>query len=506
MFAAFNMDFELDHSFGLGMRDEETSAAPEPSLRAWQELAALTDGSGASAADVAAQLGRLSSEALRDAIKSEQKISERKRVLSRLSALASPAQVRTLAVAAADAYDRPLSPVLTKLLNKLAREAEELPQQARVYADHSFRDLFKYIVEAWSASSVDSASAGYDSLFEQDDAEDKSHAGSVAPEPERIIALAFETGATGSVLWTALAQLGEGENGVRRILGMLKNAPADSRAAKTVAQQFANPQRLAMLLHEEPVDFDAVDTLLASMGDAAGGALLDALVEAKTRDARRGLLDRLAKIGPSIAPLVVNKLKSDQRWFVQRNMLTVLREAGCPLDQVPLDLLVNHADARVRREATHLQFQNPAERDRALLAALRDSDASMIKIGLKAARTALPEAAVPILAKRVLDPAFPPEFRTSALQLLARSSSVLALESLLRYVSGGTTLLGKPKLAAKTPEMMIALSGLARTWPNERRAAPLIALARESKDRDIVAAAMPGPKPATPVKDALDDD
>lgn len=482
------------------MRDEEPSSAPTPSVRAWQDLVALADGYGTSAAAVEAQLVRMPADAMAAAIKSEQKISERKRVLSRLSLVASPASLRTLAIAAADAYEQPLSPVLTALLNKLARESEEL-----VFADHSFRDLFKYIVEAWSASSVDSASAGYESMFAEQK-EEVSHAGSVAPEPERIVALAFETGATGSVLWTAMAQVTESEDGVRRILGMLKHAPAGSHAAKTIAQQFANPQRLAMLLHEDPVDFDAVDTLIGSMGDAAGAALLDALVDAKTREARRGLLDRLAQIGPAIGPLVVNKLKSDQRWFVQRNMLTVLREAGCSLDTVPLDHLVNHADARVRREATQLQFQNPSERDRALLAALRDNDAAMIKIGLKAARTALPESAVPILAKRVLDPAFPPEFRTSALQLLTRSSSVLALESLLRYVSGGTTLLGKPKLAPKTQEMMIALGGLARSWPNERRAAPLIALARESKDRDIVAAAMPAPKSVTHEKDALDDD
>jgi hypothetical protein len=100
----------------------------------------------------------------------------------------------------------------------------------------------------------------------------------------------------------------------------------------------------------------------------------------------------------------------------------------------------------------------------------------------------LPEAAVPILTKRVIDPRFPAEFRTSVLQLLSRSQSVLGLEVLLGYAGGGKTLLGKPVLAPKSPEMLIALSGLARVWANERRAADLLARARKSEDPEIVAA------------------
>jgi hypothetical protein len=121
------------------------------------------------------------------------------------------------------------------------------------------------------------------------------------------------------------------------------------------------------------------------------------------------------------------------------------------MKQVPLVQYSTHADARVRREVAQLMFQNPLERDKAIIAALRDNDVNLLKVGLKAARTHLPEAAVPILAKRVFETGFPPEFRTTVLQLLGRSTSVLALEALLRFVVGGTTLMGKPKLATKSP-------------------------------------------------------
>jgi len=114
----------------------------------------------------------------------------------------------------------------------------------------------------------------------------------------------------------------------------------------------------------------------------------------------------------------------------------------------------------------------------------------MIRAGMKAAaRDGLPDVAVPVLAKRILDQDFPPEFRVPSIQLLGRSKSVLALDALLKFVVGGSTLLGKPKLAAKSPEMLAAVKGLARTWPAERRAKVLLELAAASKDSQIIAAA-----------------
>jgi hypothetical protein len=83
---------------------------------------------------------------------------------------------------------------------------------------------------------------------------------------------------------------------------------------------------------------------------------------------------------------------------------------------------------------------------------------------------------------------------------------MLALEALLRFVMGGTSLWGKPKLAPKSPEMLIALSGLARAWPNERRASVLIALAQESKDPDIAKAVTAGARTAPDERDVLDDE
>jgi hypothetical protein len=75
-----------------------------------------------------------------------------------------------------------------------------------------------------------------------------------------------------------------------------------------------------------------------------------------------------------------------------------------------------------------------------------------------------------------------------ALQLLGRSNSTLALDALLYYAQAGTNLLGKPRLANKSPELLAALGSLARTWSNERRARALIDAATHSRDEQILAA------------------
>lgn len=479
-------NFELDNSFGLSLRDDGAPSSPGTDLqRTLSDLAESSD-----SGRLSALLCQTPLDALGAAIAAEKNISSRKRTLRHIAEKASPAAVLAAARASAYAFGRPLSKALGALLEKLSRNATEHTAGAKAAADHAFRDLFRDIIESWSESSLDTGSSGYDALFQQAQPERNTRSGTVAPEPIRVLDLAFETGAMGNVVWTAVSVVGETQEGVRRILDMIKHAPAGSQAAVVVAQQFANAPRLATLLHEDPVDFDAVDALIPHMGEAVAPALLDGLVDAKSRATRRGLLDRLVTMGPGIGPMVADRLKSDERWYVQRNMLTLLREAKCPMDQVQLEKYTTHADARVRREATQILFSLPMERDRALAAALRDTDPALLKVALRAARESMPESIVPILAKRVADADFPPEFRTSALHLLTRSSSVLALEALLRFALGGTTLLGKPKLAGKSPEMLIAISGLARVWPNERRASGLIALARESKDPEIAKAAV----------------
>jgi hypothetical protein len=427
-------------------------------------------------------------ELLGRALAAQSNLAERKRFLNAAIDLLTPAALRNLVLAAGKSYDHPPSATLEALLAKLQLNASTWPHDRRRKADRVFRSLVAHMVGRWSVSRLDTSTIGYEHVFHTQD-EEKTPA-EVTPEPERVVQLALETGVIGAVLWTAVAELSSDEK-LPDLLRMLKSAPADSPAARMIAQQFANPQRLIQMLREDPIDFAAVDALLDPMRLNAADTLLNELISSPSRATRRALLERLARLGPGIEPMVLTKLR-DERWFVLRNMLHLMNEANCPIDKLPLEVYQKHADPRVRREAAQLSFKDPMARDRALAASFRDADPSLIRAALKDARQGLPDAAVPILAKRILETDFPPEFRVPALQLLARSKSLLALDALLKFVAGGTTLLGKPKLAAKSPEMLTALKGLARSWRSERRASPLVMLAASSSDPHIAAAAAGG--------------
>ncbi len=441
----------------------------------------------------------LDPELLASALASQASISDRRKLLDTLIDIVPPKAVETTAVAAASAYGRPFSTPLAGIVRKLQIEASTLGEDVRPQAVATLRSLVHDMIGMWSYGSFDTALTGVDHFFEESP---EQVSADVKPEPERIVALALEAGAVGPPLWEAVHTMVVADE-VRELIGMLKLAPHDNRASSMIASQFSNAQRLGNLLREPEVDFGAVDVLLRHMGQSATDALLEELTTSGSRVTRRGILDRLASLGPGIGAAVTERLIKEERWFVVRNMLHVLREAGCAVQNVALPTFQNHSDARVRREAMQLLFKDPIARERAITNGLKDTDPYMIRAALKESRRGLPDVAVPVLSKRIMEQDFPPEFRVAAINMLGRSKSVLALDALLRYVQGGTTLLGKPKLASKTPEMLAALRGLARSWPHERRAKPLLELAATATDPQI-AGALELTKP-DPIKDIEDD-
>ena len=317
-------------------------------------------------------------------------------------------------------------------------------------------------------------------------------AGSLSPGPLRVLQVSLETGAAGLVVSAALAEQVAMPGGRLRLLELLKRAPMDGAAAELIASEVATRECIGLLFAEDAIDLEGVDLIIGRMGLGAVGPLLDELIEAKQRITRRAILDRLAKLGPDIYPFVMERV-FDSRWYVVRNMIGLLREAGCPLDGVPLERFSGHHDPRVRREALRLRVENPATREPALAEALRDEDPSVLRTALQAARSGLPETAVPVLARRLVDPMFPPDLLVPGLHVIGRGRSVLALDTLLAYAQGSRSMLGKPKLAPKSPAMLAALGGLARSFPTERRAAALLDVARRSPDEQIRGALMAAP-------------
>ena len=127
----------------------------------------------------------------------------------------------------------------------------------------------------------------------------------------------------------------------------------------------------------------------------------------------------------------------------------------------------------------------PVERERALFGALRDSDPGTVRLALTAALDQCPPAALAIVTELARDAATASELRVLAIKVLGRAGNTAALNALLQLVQGGTSWLGRPKLATRSLELLAALMALAAGWRNDARAAAVLALAAVSKDPDI---------------------
>lgn len=83
--------------------------------------------------------------------------------------------------------------------------------------------------------------------------------------------------------------------------------------------------------------------------------LLDTLSEEESASNRKFLLTVLMEMGISIIPGVIAKL-SDERWYVVRNMLILMRKCGNPEHEKTIRKFAKHRDRRVWSEALRAMF------------------------------------------------------------------------------------------------------------------------------------------------------
>ncbi len=386
-----------------------------------------------------------------------------------------------LVLAASVAWDRPCSRAFMELLAKLARAATAGDRGSAL----AIRELTRLVADRWAEIAAEASSITYEDMVAAEQM--TVHHPQSFPEAERLVELAAELDTLTGETWRCVGEMVD-RNQTPELLAILHRAPRDSAAAQGIVQHVATPARLKALLEEQPVNFDAVDQLTRALGMAAAEILLDRLSLAQTREERHPFVGRLSSLGPAVAPMAIDRLE-DPRWYVQANMLALLRSWKHAPAEVSLARHGAHPDARVRREALQLLLEaDPERRDEAIVLGLRDHDPQNVHIVLQAARGACPPQAVNALSSLIGAPTTPAFLRMPAIRLLADIGSGAALEALLRLVDGGTGLLGRKKLAAKSPEMLAALSAL-RAYRGDKRAADLLAAAEASRDDDMRAAA-----------------
>lgn len=122
--------------------------------------------------------------------------------------------------------------------------------------------------------------------------------------------------------------------------------------------------------------------LVTALGPAVINRLIEEMATEENAGRRKVLVELLGELGEqNVRPLV--KRLDDPRWFVVRNLATVLGKSGNPRAVKPLRDLAVHDDYRVRLEA--LRALVPLDQDAAtdvLVRALSDSNQRITQLAL----------------------------------------------------------------------------------------------------------------------------
>lgn len=451
----------------------------------------LKEEGGAGAAAVRRRMSRLigslEPETLKRLVEMGGDIGQRRQfVLDATEGLAVDAVIDVMR-AAAESSGQNVSSSLMRMLSKLSMFAEQGSTPMQVQADTALREQVRDLIKDWELSDPN-PDAYTHALQSISRVATGAHSGTTRylPEPLRIVQMALETDAVGVPLWRAVKEMEEsGELGL--LLVTLKSVPEDGLVATVLWDYFATENKVRELLSRPQLDFAIVSMLLDRLPkDRVIEMLLQTLVEAEQRSTRMAIFRRLVSLGDVAVPALVARL-SDERWYVQRNMLAIMGEMQhVPKTFSPAEL-ARHDDVRVRREAYNLWLRMPAERERAIVSALAEPDERIVRLAVQAAQHGVPDAAVPLIGGRLTENV-PADLRLQLVRLLGHVRNPLAVDVLLKFVVAGRALLGGVKLADKSPLMLTALTTLASNWANDARVRPALDRAARSKDPDVIRA------------------
>ena len=408
--------------------------------------------------------------------------------LTSAEVLAVDAVIEVVAAAAATT-GQSISHQLLRLLHKFAHHAEQGPPQVRAEAESTLRRNVAQLITGWDLEDPNPGSytAVLEGMGRQLPAGMDADEETIACEPETVLQIALETDCGGPRAFAALGALVDGGR-LPAAVELLRGAPgATNTTAEAMWQQVATPARLRLELGASSLDFVTIESLAARLGPMATEPLLDVLERAVDRRARARTLQILASIGPSVAPAAAARLK-DAPWFVQRNLLVLLRLLRVWPPGFSAVTYARHPDLRLRREAYKLLVEFPEHRASAILHGLEDESAEIVTLVLRAAVDECPPEAMRAIERFVEDWRRPAALRALAVRALGRSHGPQALARLMVLAGARRQFFGW-RLDSKSPVVLAAVSVLARHWGSHPQVAGLLKTAREHDDPEIRLAA-----------------
>ncbi len=411
-------------------------------------------------------------------------IQRRKFVLDATQGMAVEAVV-DLVQAAAESSQQTISHSLVRMLSKLAVHADDGAPLARPAADSALRDQVHKLVSGWNLE--DPNPDNYRKALEKMSQMAPAFRGddSFPAEPERLLEMGLEIEVLGEPVWRSIDQM-TARPDLTPLLDLL-DAANDGWMKAALWRHVATPERLEAQLERYPATAKSVERLVGRMQLAAAEPLLAALARESEASAAP-LVELLGSLGADVGPLILARL-GVSRWPMLRHLLAVINR----LEQWPEGFeardYLRHPDAAVRREAVRLLIKQPAYREQAITGALADPDEKNVRLALGAVMQGCTAAQAAVLMARADDEALSPDLRALGVRALAAHRSMETLNFLISRVSGGKVLMFRRTLAAKSPEMLAALVGLAAHWATEPSAKEVLAQASKSSDPEISDAA-----------------
>lgn len=260
-------------------------------------------------------------------------------------------------------------------------------------------------------------------------------------------------------------------------------APARLQTIENLALELGGPRTVTALVDSlgelTPGSHRATHQLIDALGAPFLRGLLLALGEESDRSRRRRIFDLLAALGPRILPHA-SALLADPRWYVVRNILSLLHITGTGLSPKLVDWALRFPDARVRLEGVKcLTALGSATPTATIERALADDDprvveATVVTLGTRQITSGL-QPLVSLLGKgdRLRRQR---ELRIKALQALGQMGDPAALPGIKHLFRG---LLG----GINAEERRAAFASLAQ-YPRDARQ-PFVASGLRSSDSEV---------------------
>ncbi|HUG28379.1 MAG TPA: hypothetical protein VMK53_08795 [Gemmatimonadales bacterium] len=429
--------------------------------------------------------GALDQETLQQLLTLGATIEKRREIVFRGARALPVKAVLDLLQATAKTSDRNISHSLLKILAKLASHLESGRGPIVPGAEDVLRDSVRQLVGNWDNDADAAPHRQLLDLLSRPVGATGVQTGKASPGALRLAQLGLELQADTPAITVAfrnLAAAGE----LALLMGLRAEARAKGLDTSRLEEALYDPTYVRDWLLDEGTDADALTILIEGLGDEAAAPLLEALESAESATRRRFLLQRLERFGPRLGPLLVARLP-DKPWFVQRNLLSLLATLPDQPAGFNAGEYADHDNPRVRREAYKLQFAEPSQRGKAILAAASDPDEGIVLLALGAASENCPPELVPRLIALLDGPYRAPEMRSSAIRLLGTRPSTSARTWLMAQVvtTTGWLWFKRETLRTKSQDMLTALTVLARAYSGQAGVASVLRLAAAHQDPEI---------------------